>query len=124
MKKISSTDISLAVSAYFLVGIVWYLIDKKRHNAFTTFHVKQAINYTIFSYLIYAIAIAVGLWVIFPTGILYTNPLLAILILLLLGILVTISFCLFVIQSHVIFEEKKEPVLFIGNLADVYLRFK
>lgn len=122
MTKVTSKEVSVAISSYYLVGLIWYVMDKDTHTPFTKFHVKQAINYTLISYLVYAIIIMVALGIIFPTQMLYNNSLLAIALLLTMGFMVIFFFSLFVIQSNVIFEKKKDEMPFIGKVANKYLK--
>lgn len=49
-----------AVLSYFLVGILWWLLDEKlKKNAFVKFHVKQALVL-----LIASVAVSVAGWVL------------------------------------------------------------
>ena len=42
-----------AVLSYFVIGIIWFLVDEKmKKNSYVSFHVKQAIVLLIFSILI------------------------------------------------------------------------
>lgn len=122
MSKVSSKEVSVAISSYYLIGLIWYIMDKDTHTPFTKFHVKQAINYTLVSYFVYAIIILTVLGLIYPTQMLYNNSLLAVALLLIMGFLLMFFFSIFVIQSNVIFEKKKKKMPFIGKFADKYLK--
>ena len=122
MTKITSKEVSVALSSYYLVGLIWYIMDKDIHTPFTKFHVKQAINYTLISYIVYGLIILTALALLFPTNMIYDNPLLAAILLFVMGFMVIFFFSLFIIQTNSIFEKKKEKVPFIGKLADKYLK--
>lgn len=122
MTKVTSKEVSVAISSYYLVGLIWYVMDKDTHTPFTKFHVKQAINYTLISYLVYGLIIITAIGLIFPTDMLYNNSLLAVALLLVMGFMVIFFFSLFVIQTNSIFEKKKEKMPFIGKVADKYLK--
>ncbi|MFP4402660.1 MAG: hypothetical protein ACLFPL_05540 [Candidatus Nanoarchaeia archaeon] len=123
MTRSRTTNESVAISAYFLVGVFWYMLDKNVRNSFTKHHVKQAVNYSFISYIVYGVIIAVNMYVVFPSGIIFTNPILTILILSLMGVIIFFLFSLYVIQTHAIFSNKKSYVPYIGKLADKYLSF-
>ena len=95
------------ILAYFIVGLLWYVIDKPvQKDAFVTFHVKQALNLLIFSI---GVSIAgnipfIGWYIIGPLGGLF------IFVLWLFGLIYAIQ------------KEKKEVPL-IGSLAERYLTF-
>lgn len=122
MSKVTSKEVSVAISSYYLVGLIWYVMDKETHTPFTKFHVKQAINYSLISYVVYGIIIITALYLLLPSNMLYENSLIAIVLLLIMGFMVIFFFSLFVIQSNIIFEKKKEKMPFIGKIADKYLK--
>ena len=123
MTKSRTTNESVAISSYFLVGIFWYMLDKNVRNSFTKHHVKQAVNYSFISYFIYGCIIAIHMYIIFPSGIIFSNPILSIILLTLMGIIIFFLFSLYVIQTHAIFSNKKAYIPYIGKLADKYLSF-
>lgn len=97
---------AVGILAYFLVGLLWYVIDKTiQKDAFVTFHVKQALNLMIFSI---GVSVAGNIpfigWIISSVGGLF------VFVLWLFGLIYAIQ------------KEKKEVPL-IGSLAERYLTF-
>ncbi len=64
-----------AFLAYFLIGIIWLLVDEKlRNNSFAKFHVKQALVLLIASIIINVVGSIIpfiGWFIILPVGSLF-----------------------------------------------------
>lgn len=109
----------VSILSYFLIGVIWYFLDKKVQDKHTNFHVKQALNLIIISFgfsmllnILSGILIVVtfGLFGYFA-GILHLILQLFFLILAIIGII------------NVINNNKKE-LPYIGEFANKYLSFK
>ncbi len=80
VKKTNSNDVEsgkvCAILAYFLVGIIWFLVDEKmKKNNFAKFHVKQSLVLLIFSVIINVVGTIIpiiGWFIILPLGSLLT----------------------------------------------------
>ncbi len=105
MDKDKSKVVSI-LSYIFLIGIVWYFVDKKVQNDDTKFHVKQALNFSIISIIGNAILGVIPIigWSLIPVFSL------AMTILWIIGIIRAIN------------NDKKE-IPIIGQFANKYLSF-
>ncbi len=96
-----------SILCYFIIGIIWFFADKEMHKSkLVKFHSKQMINISVFN-------IALGLSsVIIPVigDYIYSVGGLIMLVFWVLGLISAVN------------EEKKE-VPFIGQLAELYLKY-
>lgn len=114
----AENDKVVSILAYFLVGIIWYFVDKKVQNNTTKLHVKQALNLGIIAIalgIIFAILTPIIGIVTLGFGLLILGPVimlvnLAILVLWIIGLVYAIQL-----------KNSKIPV--IGGFADKYLTF-
>jgi len=96
----------VAILSYFLIGIIWYFADETVQTKFTKFHVKQALNLTVITFigsLAFLLIPVIGIWLreLFN------------LFMLILWIIALIN----------LVNGKTEEVPIIGFLAESYLKF-
>jgi uncharacterized membrane protein len=100
----------IAVLCYFVVGVIWYFVDKKMAKSeLVKFHSKQVINLWIINLAVSAVAsVMVG---ILPY-IAFTKPLAELLLLVLwvFGLVYAVN-------------QKKKEIPIIGELAEKYLHY-
>lgn len=102
-----------AFLSYMLFGIIWYFVDDDlRKSDFTTFHVKQSINFIVILFILSFFNIVLGIIPIF-------NIIVHAVFVLCLGILFVVWFVAIIRVA----DGKAEYMPLIGKLADKYLWF-
>ncbi|MFT4311788.1 MAG: DUF4870 domain-containing protein [Candidatus Woesearchaeota archaeon] len=111
-------DKVVSALSYILVGIIWYFVDKKAQNTKTKFHVKQALNLLIISFIagfvISILSTIIGI-VTFGLGLILVVP---------IALLIQVGlFILWIIGliNAINLNQKDIPV--IGGFASKYLTF-
>lgn len=111
MAKTIENEKPVAILSYFLVGIIWFFVDEKvKKSDFAKFHVKQALNLAIISFVFSFIAgfltlITLGLFALIAVPI---N--IAILVLWIMGIVYSA-------------QGEKKMIPLVGKFAEKYLTF-
>jgi uncharacterized membrane protein len=108
MAENNNNKLVAILSYIFFIGIIWYFVDKKVQNDFTKFHVKQALNYTIISFVV---SFASTFFYFIP-GFYY-----------LISIVDLVLFVLWIIGIVYAAKEEKKEIPIIGSLAEKYLNF-
>jgi len=94
----------VSVLSYFLVGLIWYVVDSGVRNKVTKFHVKQVLNLCIFNFVI---SYLVGLFSLS-----------------FISVAVSLVFLVFWIVGLVnAFSLNQNNILLIGDFAEKYLTF-
>lgn len=114
----AENDKLVSILAYFLVGIIWYFVDKKAQNNITKFHVKQSLNLLIISIVISVVLSIISTIIAVITlgfGLIILGPLImlvnvAILVLWIIGLINAINL-------------KSNQIPVIGVFAEKYLTF-
>ena len=104
--------LSILMYIFFIIGLIWYLVDKSAQNEFNKHHLKQALNLIVITIVlnilitIFAFIPVIG-WILSLIG-------------MLLGLII---FVLVILQIIAIIQDKQEDVMLIGGLAHSYLTF-
>lgn len=116
-----------AVLSYFLIGIIWYAVDKNiRKSNFVKFHVKQSLNLTLISIIANLSAYTLLLaFIAFPVNLPpMTAIILMITITIITGIISPIFFAVLSIIGFLnVLKQKQKNIPIIGVLAEKYLKF-
>lgn len=107
-----------AILSYFLIGIIWYLLDDKmKRDSLAKYHVKQSLNLAIIGFIF---SIALGIFstiftlITFGIGAILLVPLYAV-----IGIFWFVIWLIGIINAA---KGKQEEVPIIGKFADKYLK--
>ncbi len=96
----------VAVLSYFLIGIIWYFVDKEmRESKLVKFHVKQSLNLYVFNVIL---------------AILYGFLYFLIFIWMILDLGLTILWIFGLVYA---FKEETKEIPLIGQFAEKYLTF-
>ena len=109
-KKAKNHNTIVSLLSYFLLGMLWYLIDKKVQNADTKFHLKQALNLFLIAIVLGAIFNALSL-----SAFNFLN--------FIENIINIVLFVLWIIGIVYAIQQSKKRIPIIGDLAEKYLTF-
>ena len=115
----------IAVLNYFVVGLLWYLIDENiQKSKLVEFHVKQALNLFIISFIYSIISSLIITPLLISLAIIpFFGFILSGVLSLLFGAIGLLFIVLWVIGIIYASQEKNKPIPFIGKLAQKYLKF-